>query len=119
MKQFILTLLLGLLGFSSVYASFPVTETNNLTSIEIVDEETEESKKLSKRQKVVWFLVGLVGGILGVIIALIAQLISKKKKGQFKFALLGAGVYYILYTLLMYAIEGELPFEIGEIFILG
>jgi len=119
MKQFILTLLLGLLGFSSVYASFPVTETNNLTSIEIVDEETEESKKLSKRQKVFWFLVGLVGGILGVIIALIAQLISKKKKGQFKFALLGAGVYYILYTLLMYAIEGELPFEIGEIFILG
>ena len=119
MNQFILTLLLGLLGFSCVYASFPVTETNNLTSIEIVDEETEESKKLSKRQKVIWFLVGLVGGILGVIIALIAQLISKKKKGQFKFALLGLGVYYILYTLLMFAITGELPFEIGEIFIFG
>ena len=119
MKKLLYILLLTFIGQATVYASFPVTETNNFTSIEIVDEETDESKKLSTRQKVVWFLVGLLGGILGVIISLIAQLISKKKKGQFKFALLGAGVYYILYTLLMYAIEGELPFEIGEIFILG
>ena len=37
MKQFILTLLLGLLGFSPVYASFPVTANEN--TLEEVDSE--------------------------------------------------------------------------------
>ncbi|MGY8989644.1 MAG: hypothetical protein ACKVJA_05250, partial [Flavobacteriales bacterium] len=63
-------------------------------------------------------LMGLLLTYIGVIYAIYSQL-KTKKKGKIKFALLGLVVYYILYALLMFAITGELPFDMDEIFIFG
>lgn len=119
MKKLLYILLFALVGQTSVYASFPVSEHNSFTQIEIVDEDTEDDKKLTKKQKIAWILVGLLSTFLGVTIALIAQLISKKKKGQFKFALLGLAIYFAILIAAEYAMTGELPFDLSEIFILG
>ena len=119
MRKFLPILLLLILGHSVIYASFPIVESNQFIQIESVD---EEDKKLTKKQKLAWVLVGLIGGLTGVIIALIAWLISKKKKGQFKFALLGFGVYLIIIGIITFFVFGDVPFglnEIDNIFILG
>ena len=89
MRKLLYILLFSVVGHTSVYASFPVSGYNNFTQIETIDEDTEDDKKLTKRQKFAWFFAGFIGFYFGVIIALIAQLISRKKKGQFKFALFG------------------------------
>ena len=106
------------MGQTSVYASFPIVESNPFTQIETAD---EEDKKLTKKQKLAWVLAGLVGGIIGVVIASISQLVYKKKKGQFKFALLGYAAFLILSGLISFFVFGEVPYgldEIGDIFIL-
>ena len=72
MKQFILTLLLGISVFSSTYASFPVTESNNNYEVVISHEETPEDG-LTKKQKLLWFLMGLLLTYIGVIIAIISN----------------------------------------------
>ena len=119
MRKLLPILFLLILEHSVIYASFPIIESNQFTQIESLD---EGDKKLTKKQKLAWFLVGLIGGLTGVVIALIAWLISEKKKGQFKFALLGFGVYLIITGLITFFIFGDIPFgldEIGDIFILG
>lgn len=118
MKKLLYILLFAFIAQTSVYASFPVSKHNSFTQIELVDEDTEDDKKLTKKQKLAWILVGLVATFLGVVIALIAQLISKKKKGQFKFALIGLAIYFTISIAIEYAITGELPFNLSEIFIL-
>ena len=121
MPKFILTLLLGIFGFSSIYASFPVTESSNNYEVVISNEETPEDE-LTKNQKLLWFLMGLLLTYIGVIIAIISQL-KTKKKGKIKFALFGFATYLLIVGLLFYMIEGELPFDfdfdMGEIFIFG
>ena len=61
--------------------------------------------------------MGLLLNYVGVSIAIISQR-RTKKKGKIKFALLGLGVYFILYFSYL-AIIDELPFDMGEIFIFG
>jgi hypothetical protein len=106
MKQFILTLLLGLLGFSSVYASFPVTENGNINEISLSVEDPD----ISKSAKILWFAIGLLGtvfsGIGGLAIAIIYQLITKKK-GPFKYALYGLLSAIILLIIFIIILLGE------------
>ena len=119
MRKLLPIFLLLILGHSAIYASFPIVESNQFIQIESVD---EEDKKLTKKQKLAWILVGLLGGLTGVIIALLAWIISKNKKGQLKFVFLGFGVYLIIVGLITFFIFGDIPFgldEIGDIFILG
>ena len=105
MKQFILTLLLVLLGFSSVYASFPVTENGNINEISLSIEDPD----ISKSAKILWFAIGLLGAVFtgfgGLAIAAIYQLITKKK-GPIKYALYGgltAGILVIILLLLIFS----------------
>ena len=119
MRKLLYILIFALIGHTSIFASFPTVESNLFTQIESVD---EEDKKLTKNQKLAWVLVGLFGGIIGVVIALLSQLVYKKKKGQFKFALLGYVAFLILSGLISFFIFGRVPYgldEIGNIFILG
>jgi len=105
MKQFILTLLIGIFGFSSVYASFPVTENGNINEISLSIEDPD----ISKSAKILWFAIGLLGtavtGIGGLAIAAIYQLITKKK-GPFEYALYGfltAGILFIILLILIFS----------------
>tara|TARA_B100000674_G_scaffold14225_1_gene10385 strand:- start:3975 stop:4334 length:360 start_codon:yes stop_codon:yes gene_type:complete len=119
MRKLLYILIFALIGKTFVYASFPTVESNPFTQIESA---YEEDKKLTKKQKLAWILAGLVGGIVGIVIALISQLVYKKKKGQFKFALLGYAAFLILSVLIDFFVSGRVPFgldEIGDIFILG
>ena len=119
MRKLLPILLLLILGNSVIYASFPIVESNQYIQIESID---EEDKKLTEKQRLAWFLVGLLLGLTGVIISLIAWLRSERKKEQFKFALLGFGVYLIIVGLITFFIFGDIPFgldEIGDIFILS
>jgi len=105
-----------------IFASFPVSNTDNLSKFEITYQTNDDDKKLTKKQKIAWFLIGLAGGIIGLIIALITNLTSKKKKQQFKYALFGFMGFLILNGLISYFIFGETPYgldEIGKIFILS
>lgn len=103
MKQFILTLLLGLVGFSSVYASFPVTENGNINEISLSIEDPD----ISKSEKILWFVIGLLGAAYsvfgGLVIAVIYQLITKKK-GPIKYALYGFLTAVILLIILLFLI---------------
>ena len=105
-----------------IFASFPVNNTDNHSKFEITYQTNDDDKKLTKKQKIAWFLIGLAGGIIGLIIALITNLTSKKKKQQFKYALFGFMGFLILNGLISYFIFGETPYgldEIGKIFILS
>ena len=115
MRKLLYILLFLVVGQTYTYASFPVSGYNNFGQIETIDEDTEDEKKLTKRQKIAWIIVGVLGTFLGVVIALITQLISKKKKGQFKFALLGLAIYFAIFIAIQIA-TGE--FDFREIFIL-
>ena len=110
MKQFILTLLLGLLGFSSVYASFPVTENGNINKISLSVEDPD----ISKSAKILWFAIGLLGtvfgGIIGLAIAAIYQLITKKR-GPIKYALYGSLTAGILVIILLFLIFSEFDLD--------
>ena len=90
MPKFIFTLLLGLLGFSSVYASFPVTENGNINEISLSVEDPD----ISKSEKILWFAIGLLGTVVtgfgGLAIATIYQLITHKQ-GPIIYALYGRG----------------------------
>ena len=105
-----------------IFASFPVNNTDNLSKVEITYQTNDGDKKLTKKQKIAWFLIGLAGGIIGLIIALITNLTSKKKKQQFKYALFGFIGFLIFNGLIKYYIFDEIPYgldEIGKIFILS
>lgn len=118
MRKLLYILIFAIIGQTSIYASFPIIESNPFTQFESVD---VDEKKLTKKQKLAWVLAGLSGGIIGVVIALLSQLVYKKKKGQFKFALLGYALFLILSGLLRYFIYGDVPYGldgIGDIFIL-
>ena len=54
----------------------------NVTKSKKLANELLEQTKVTKKQKIAWFLIGLSGGIFGLIIALITNLTSKKKKQQ-------------------------------------
>lgn len=116
MRKLLYIILFLIVGQTSVYASFPVSGYNNFAKIETINEDTEDDKKLTKIQKIAWILVGFVGIYVGVIAALITQLISKKKKGQFKFALLG----FLIFVAILIAMEiGRNGLDLSDIFILG
>ena len=106
MKQFILTLLLGLVRFSSVYASFPVTENGNINEISLSIEDPD----ISKSEKILWFVIGLLGAASsvfgGLVIAVIYQLVTKKK-GPIKYALYGFLTAVILFIILLFLILSE------------
>ena len=106
MPKLILTLLLGLLVFSSVYASFPVTENGNINEISLSIEDPD----ISKSAKILWFAIGLLGAVLtgfgGLAIAAIYQLITKKK-GPFEYALYGFLTAVILFIILLFLIFSE------------
>ena len=117
MKKTVYTILFCLLSQLTAYSSFPVVgSSENCITTEIVN-NNPDNNTLSKKGKIVWFLLGLFLGIFGVIIAIITQII-RKEKGIIKFALLG----FAGFLLITYLISGELPYELGEIeniFILG
>ena len=110
MKKILLTLLFGIFGFTTIYASFPVTE--NITT-EVVTINESDPEPLTNSEKALWFFGGLLLSWIGVIIAIISQ-ISSKKKGQIKYALFGFGTLIIIYiSLLLFIFEG---IDIGDIF---
>ena len=115
MKQFILTLLLGLLGFSSVYASFPVTENGNINEISLSVEDPD----ISKSEKILWFAIGLLGTVVtvfgGLAIATIYQLITHKK-GPIKYALYGFLTAVILGIILLFLILSEFGLDLPWVF---
>ena len=122
MKKIFYILIILIFQNNIIFASFPVNNTDNLSKVEITYQTNDGDKKLTKKQKIAWFLIGLAGGIIGLIIALITNLTSKKKKQQFKYALLGFIGFLILNGLISYYIFDEIPYgldEIGDIFILG
>ena len=96
MKKQFLTLLFTLLGFTSIYASFPVTK--NVNSIEI--SLTSEDPGISKEEKILWFAIGLLGVYFGVGASIIYQLITNKK-GPIKYALFGFLSLIVLVILLL------------------
>jgi len=103
MKQFILTLLLGLLGFSSVYASFPVTENENITEISLSIEDPD----IGKGERRLWFALGLLLSIYGFGASIIYQLITQKK-GPIKYAFYGLLTFAVLSVILLIIILAEL-----------
>ena len=110
MKKILLTLLFGIFGFTTIYASFPVTK--NITTEAITINESDP-EPLTNGEKALWFFGGLLLSWIGVIIAIISQ-ISSKKKGQIKYALFGFGTLIIIYISFFYLIlEG---IDIGDIF---
>ena len=102
MKKQLLILLFVLLGLTSIYASFPVTENVNSTEISL----TSEGPDISKGEKILWFALGLIGSIYGVAGSIIYQLITKKK-GPIKYALFGFLSFIIIVVLLLMAILGD------------
>ena len=102
MKKQLLILLFVLLGLTSIYASFPVTENVNSTEISL----TSEGPDISKGEKILWFALGLLGTIYGVAGSIIYQLITKKK-GPIKYALFGFLSFIIIVVLLLMAILGD------------
>jgi len=122
MKKIFYIFIFAIFQNNIIFASFPVNNTDNLSKFEITYQTNDNDKKLTKKQKIAWFLIGLAGGIIGLIIALITNLTSKKKKQQFKYALFGFMGFLILNGLISYFIFGETPYgldEIGKIFILS
>ncbi len=122
MKKIFYLFILVIFQNNIILASFPVNKTDDFTKFEITNQTEDSDKKLTKKQKIAWFLIGLAGGIIGLIIALIINLTSKKKKQQFKYALFGFIGFLILNGLISYFIFGETPYgleEIGKIFILS
>ena len=106
MGQFGLTLLLGILGFSSVYASFPITENRNINEISLSVEDPD----ISKSAKILWFAIGLLGtafgGITGLAIATIYQLITQRK-GPIEYAFYGFLTAVMLGIILLFLIFTE------------
>ena len=106
MKKILLTLLFGIFGFTTIYASFPVTE--NITT-EVVTINESDPEPLTNGEKALWFCGGLLLSWIGVIIAIISQL-SSKKKGQIKYALFGFGTLIMMYILLINMFFGGIDF---------
>jgi len=105
MKKILLTLLFGMLGLTTTFASFPVLENESTNEISLSVEDPD----ISKSAKILWFAIGLLGtavtGIGGLAIAAIYQLITKKK-GPIKYALYGsltAGILFIILLILIFS----------------
>jgi len=110
MKTTIYIILFCLLYQLTAYSSFPISESSsNSITTEILNNNPDDNP-LSKKGKIVWFVLGLFLGIFGVIIAIITQII-RKEKGIIKFALLG----FAGFLLITYLISGDLPYDLGEI----
>lgn len=116
MNRLVLIFLFFGISFSELYASFPVTE-----SITTVDSYSSlDPEELSKLDKRLWFVIGLLGlalyGIGGLLLASIYQA-NSKKKGVFKWALRGAvtGILLVLAIVIIALVEfadGDLlPFD--------
>ena len=52
MRKLLYIILFLIVGQTSVYASFPVSGYNNFAKIETINEDTEDDKKLTKKQKI-------------------------------------------------------------------
>ena len=113
MRKLLLTLLFGIIGFTTTFASFPVTENTNTT--ESITWEQSDPEPLSNGEKVLWFFGGFLLTWIGVIIAIITQ-VSSKKKGQIKYSLFGLG-FFLLFIIAILYIESIGSFELGDIFI--
>ena len=103
MPKLIFTLLLGLFGFSSVYASFPITDNRNINEISFSVEDPD----ISKSAKILWFAIGFIASIYGFGASIIYQLITQKK-GPIKYALFGfLSLIAALIILVIIAFSGE------------
>ena len=113
MRKLLLTLLFGIIGFTTTFASFPVTENTNTT--EAITWEQSDPEPLSNGEKVLWFFGGLLLTWVGVIIAIITQ-VSSKKKGQIKYSLFGFGLFLLFIFAMIYFLSVG-SFELSNIFI--
>ena len=111
MKKKLLTLLFGIIGFTTTFASFPVTENTNTT--EAITWEQSDPEPLSNGEKVLWFFGGLLLTWIGVIIAIITQ-VSSKKKGQIKYSLFGFGLFLLFIFAMIYFLSVG-SFELSNI----
>ena len=106
MKKILLTLLFGMLGLTTTFASFPVLENESTNEISLSVEDPD----ISKSEKILWFAIGLLGsvfsGIGGLAIAAIYQLITHKK-GPIKYALYGFLTFAVLAVILLIIILAE------------
>ena len=106
MKKILLTLLFGMLGLTTTFASFPVLENESTNEISLSVEDPD----ISKSAKILWFAIGLLGtafgGIIGLAIAAIYQLITKKK-GPITYALYGFLSAIILLIIFIIILLGE------------
>ncbi|MBT6013295.1 MAG: hypothetical protein HOG85_00580 [Flavobacteriales bacterium] len=96
MKQKLLILLFTFLGFTTTFASFPVTENGSINEISLSVEDPD----ISKSEKILWFALGLLGTIYGLGASIIYQLITQKK-GPIKYALYGLLTFAVLAVILL------------------
>ena len=113
MRKLLLTLLFGIIGFTTTFASFPVTENTNTT--ESITWEQSDPEPLSNGEKALWFFGGFLLTWIGVIIAIITQ-VSSKKKGQIKYSLFGFGLFLLFIFAMIYFLSVG-SFELSNIFI--
>ena len=102
MKQKLLILLFTFLGFTTTFASFPVTENGSINEISLSVEDPD----ISKSEKILWFALGLLGTIYGLGASIIYQLITQKK-GPIKYALYGFLTFAVLAVILLIIILAE------------
>ena len=102
MKKILLTLLFGMLGLTTTFASFPVLENESTNEISLSVEDPD----ISKSEKILWFALGLLGTIYGLGASIIYQLITQKK-GPIKYALYGLLTFAVLAVILLIIILAE------------
>ena len=102
MKKILLTLLFGMLGLTTTFASFPVLENESTNEISLSVEDPD----ISKSEKILWFALGLLGTIYGLGASIIYQLITQKK-GPIKYALYGLLTFAVLAVIFLLIILAE------------
>ena len=102
MQKILLTLLFGMIGITTTFASFPVLENESTNEISLSVEDPD----ISKSEKILWFALGLLGTIYGLGASIIYQLITQKK-GPIKYALYGFLTFAVLAVILLIIILAE------------
>jgi len=103
MKKILLTLLFGMLGLTTTFASFPVLENESTNEISLSVEDPD----ISKSEKTLWFALGLLLNIYGFGASIIYQLITQKK-GPIKYALYGLLTFIALVVIFLLILLAEL-----------
>ena len=103
MPKRIFTLLLGLFGFLSVYASFPITDNGNINEISLSVEDPD----IGKSERRLWFALGLLLNIYGLVGSMIYQLITQNK-GPIKYAFYGFLSFIVLVVIFLLILIADL-----------